>query len=104
MNVVMSLGSTALAGGVSQQVALGDLLPHSSAALGGTAYGGTSSFIYWATCPTFIRGGAAPTVLTTGVDQAVPSNTVVRIDGLKTTDVLSIACIVGTGTAYITPV
>lgn len=106
MNVMQTLplSAAALAGGTSQAVALPDLLAHQSLALGGnTAAGSQSAFIVWATAPFFIRGGANPTVDTTGLDPALPANLPYRIDGLKVTDKVSIAAISGTGTAYITP-
>jgi hypothetical protein len=106
MNVTITYpgSAAALAGGTSQTVALADTSPHQSIAVGGnTAVGSVNAIIYWATAPTFIRGGANPTVTTDGTDPAIPANTMVRIDGLKVTDKLSIAAITGTGAAYITP-
>lgn len=105
MNTIQSYpASAALAGATSQLLTLGDTLHHETGVLGGTAYGGTSAVLFCATCPCFVRGGAAPVVATDGTDPYIPANTMVRLEGLKTTDKLSIACVTGTGVAYITPV
>lgn len=106
MNVTQTipLSAAALAGGPCQTVALADTSPHQSTAVGGnTALGSVNAILYWSTADTYIRGGTNPTVDVTGLDPAIPKGTVVRIDGLKTTDKLSIAAITGTGAAYITP-
>lgn len=96
--------AAALAGGVSQQLAL-TTTPAQSAVLGGNAAAGSvNAIMIWSTVACFIRGGANPTCTTDGTDVCIPANTVpIRIDGLKTTDKLSIAATTGTGTAYITP-
>lgn len=105
MNVISTYPApAALAGATSQAVTLGDTLAHQSAVIGGTSYGGTAAVIFTATCPCFVRGGSNPTVAVDGTDPYIPANFPVRIEGLKITDKLSIACVTGTGIAYLTPV
>lgn len=106
MNVTFTipLSAAALAGGPCQTVALADTAPHQSSAVGGAlTVGSINAVLYWSTADTYIRGGTNPTVDVTGLDPAIPKGTLVRIDGLKVTDKLSIAAITGTGAAYITP-
>jgi hypothetical protein len=92
-----------LAGGTSQQLAL-TTTPAQSAALGGnTAVGSTNAIFFWSSVSCFIRGGTNPTCTTDGTDVCLPPNVAYRIDGLKTTDKLSVAATAGTGTCYITP-
>lgn len=94
----------ALAGGTSQSLAL-TTTPAQTAVLGGnTAVGSVNAIIFASTVPCYIRGGANPTCTTDGTDCYIPGNlTPIRIDGLKTTDKLSVAAVTGTGTCYITP-
>lgn len=58
-------------------------------------------FITDAAC--YIRAGANPTALATGVDQYIPANQYVRIAPWVPGNRLAVIALTGTGVAYVTP-
>lgn len=51
----------------------------------------------------YVRAGASPTALATGVDQYVPANLLIRIYPWIPGNKLSVIALTGTGVAYIQP-
>lgn len=84
-------------GGQSQQVAI------TAASASSTAITGSNKLYICATVDCFVRQGATPTALATGVDQFIPAYTPMRIAGFTSGN--KVACITtgGSGYLYITP-
>jgi len=62
-----------------------------------------SRYLVWLTEPAFVRQGANPTAVSTGVDMYVPAEVWVRLGGITVGNKLAFITGGGTGTAYLTP-
>lgn len=84
------------AGGTSQKVNL------SGASATSTVIGSDTAVIF-ATVDCFVRSGAAPVALSTGVDLFIVANSYLRLDNIKPGDKLAFITTGATGAVYITP-
>ena len=87
------------AGGTSQKVTLA-----ASTSAQSTAIDAEFVMVY-STVDCFVRAGANPTALATGVDQFIPANTLLRLDGINRAATGSKLAFISAsaGTVYITP-
>lgn len=84
-------------GGTSEKVSI------SSTSAASTAIGKAYKAVVTSSVDCFMRAGASPTALSTGVDQFLLAGVAYRVYGLKPGDKLAFITTAASGTVYISP-
>lgn len=100
-NLVSESSLMVLSGGQSQAVSISTTSAQSAAI--GNSGEGTQTAVIYSTVECFMRQGANPTALATGVDQIIPASTLLRLDNIVGGNRLAFITPTGSGTVYITP-